>query len=296
MSERAFDSSDLRRFDPFRVLDAEERRVHMQRYLEFLAERDGELDLEARILPARESFFDDLEEKLVEWDGDIDYEGFFRHFLAADSVPIDPRTVWLVAIAKSNESESYGVELELARFFRRRRPGDEIDPAYLHMIVQEHYHSRILLEACKACGLSIHFRRPRWPQRWMIHMIMKVPERVRWVPILCGEVLGSVVFRMLREHCHLFSAQPEVEARLRMLLGQIELDEVLHVAYLRARLGPVAIRIASMLAPLVAMWVLFDIPQFASLGCDRRELLRRMRAGIELPSEVDWIPPDPLPR
>ncbi len=286
--------SDSRRFDPFRVLPPAERRSHMEAYLRFLADRDGELDLEARTLSSREAFFDDLALKPVEWTGAIDHEAFFENFLgggrqADDRRPIDVRTLWLVAIAKSNESESYGVDLELARFFRRGGSEANADPAYLHLILQEHYHSKILLEACETCGLSLHFRRPRWPQRLMIQMIMRVPERIRWIPILCGEVLGSVVFAMLRERCDVFSSQPEVEARLRMLLSVIELDEVLHVAYLRARLGPIAIRVARLLAPVVAAWVLWDVPEFGSLGVDRKELMARLRRGIEVPGGIDWM-------
>lgn len=292
MTERAESRSVAARIDPFRALDSAERDRHLRSYLQFLRERDGELDLHGRRLPAREALFEDLSRKPVEWEGPIDYEGFFQHFHSAGAPAIDARTVWLVAIAKSNESESYGVELELARFFRRGGSEQNTDPAYLHLILQEQYHGRILQEACKACGMSVRFRKPRWPQRLMIHLIMRVPERVRWVPILCGEVLGSVVFQVLRERCDVFHEQPEVEARLRMLLSAIELDEVLHVAYLRARLGPFALRISKLLAPLVATWILWDVPQFSVLGCDRRELLARLRRGLEIPAEVDWLPGD----
>ncbi len=43
-----------RRMDPFRHLDAHERRSHLERYERFLAERDGAQDFENRTLSLRD--------------------------------------------------------------------------------------------------------------------------------------------------------------------------------------------------------------------------------------------------
>lgn len=280
----------IRRFDPFRILSPAERRAHLDAYRRFLEERDGAADLAARTLSRREAFFRDLERKPVRWEGDVDRYGFFAHFFAARRPGIDARTLWLVAIAKANEGESYGVDLELEAFLARGQ--ENVDPIELYLMLEEQYHSRILVEACRTCGLDLQLQPPRWGQRGMIYLIRYLPERLRWIPVLCGEVLGSVVFQILRESCHVFSEQPEVEARLHALLTEIWTDELGHVAFLRARLGPWAVRAARALAPLVATALMKDVPQLRQLGCDRRELLGRLRAGLELPPEMAWMEVD----
>ena len=87
-------------------------------------------------------------------------------------------------------------------------------------------------------------------------------------------------------------SQPEVEERLRSLVGEIYHDEILHVAWLRARLHPWAIRIARRIAPLVAGRVMREVPQFHALGCSRREFVFRLRRGLEIPPELDWLDPE----
>jgi hypothetical protein len=285
------------RFDPFLVLTPEERERHLSAYGRFLAERDGEPDVERRVLPRREAWFAELEKKPVAWRGPIDTEGFSLQQRGERTGALDARTVWLVAIAKSNEGERYGVEIELERFYGPDAANEraKADRLYLHLMLEEHYHTKILLEACRSCGLDVTPRVPPWTQRWLIHGMQYLPERLRWIPVLAGEVLGTAVFRRLRDACHLFSDEPAVEARLRELLGEIALDEALHVAYLRARLGPAAVRAARWLLPIVAASVTRGVPQLAALGCSPRELLADLRTGLEIPAGVDWMEPDAAP-
>jgi hypothetical protein len=92
-----------------------------------------------------------------------------------------------------------------------------------------------------------------------------------------------VVFAILAEHTHLFRDEPDVEARLEALLGEILRDEVWHVLLCRAQLGPLRMWLARGLAPLVVRILMHEIPELAQLGCTRSELLRRMRAGLPVP-------------
>lgn len=278
-------------FDAFRALSAEERRRHLDGYLDYLRARDGELDLAGRRLSLRESYFEDLARKPVEWAGDVHHDGFFQHFLGAGTPEIDARTVWLVAVAKANESENYGVELEIERFLGRGP--ERADLRELYLILEELYHTRILVEACRTCGLDLSLRKPPWHRRWMIRLIYYLPEGVRWIPVLCGETLACAVLKLLRDRCDLFSEQPEVEERLRSLLTEIWVDEVFHVAFLRARLAPWALRLSRLLVPLVARSLMSDVPQLRKLGCGLGELIARARSGTEIPPGADWMQPDP---
>jgi hypothetical protein len=278
-------------FDPFRALSDAERTRHLDAYACFLEQRDGTIDLANRTLSQRELFFRDVERKRVTWKGGIDPEGFWQRFLGTGKPPVDARTLWLIALAKANEGETYGVELELQRLARRNHAG--VDRREIYLLLEEQYHSRILAEACRTCGFELKLQPPRWSMRLVIRLIQVLPEWVRWVPVLCGEVLGSTVFKLLRDNCDLFAADPAVEARLHSLLSEIWLDEVLHVAYLRARLGPRSLRAAQALLPLVVTILMKDVPQLRDLGCDPAELLARVRAGLEIPDAVDWMASDP---
>jgi hypothetical protein len=42
----------------------------------------------------------------------------------------------------------------------------------------------------------------------------------------------------------------------------------------------------------MARGLMRDVPQLVELGCDARELLRRLYAGIELPPGLEWAEPD----
>jgi len=279
-----------RRFDPFRVLSDVERHRHLDAYRSYLEARNGRLDLRARTLSRREREFRDLEALPVTWSGAVDREGFAERFLGTGRRAIDARTLWLVAIAKANQGESYGVELELARYLARGVPAGE-DLIQPYLFLEEQYHSRILVEACRTCGVEMTLRPPPRMMRVIIHAIYALPDRIRWTLVLCGEVLGSTVFKLILDHCSLFSEQPAVERRLRSLIGEIWRDEVLHVAWLRARLGPWALATARRLMPSVVAGLMRDVPQLVELGCDGAELMRRLTGGIELPPGIGWIEP-----
>jgi hypothetical protein len=278
-----------RRLDPFRVLEPAERCRHLAAYERHLEQRDGALDLPARQLARREAQLEELARKPVRWGGGFDAAAFDALFGGGRGPVPDMRTAWLLAAAEANEGESYGVELELHRFAKRHPDGRGAEAAYLHLLLQEHYHTRLLEELCRTCGLELRLKLPGASQRAVIQLMMWLPERLRWILVICGEVVGCVVFEILRERSDLFSAQPEVEERLRSLLGEIYHDEILHVAWLRARLHPWAIGIARQVAPLVAAGVMREVPQFHRLGCSSREFVARLRRGLEIPAELGWL-------
>jgi hypothetical protein len=282
----------LKTFDPFRILTRAERARHLEDYLRFLHGRDGECDTEAFTLSRREAFVRDVEAKPVRWQGDIDETGFFQHMRGTGSPSLSERTVFLVAAAKSNIGEAYGVHVELDAFRRRASRGE--DPLYLHLMFEERYHTWILDELCRSCGIEPERQIPEWLPRKVIHAMMFWPDRIRWILIFAGEVLGSEVFKLLRERVELFCEEPEVEARVNSLLREIWIDEVFHVAYLRAKLGPIGIRIARLLLPLVAISVFKIVPQGERIGLTRQAVLERIRTtGIEIPPGIDWMQPDP---
>jgi len=285
-------SESGRRFDPFRKLDEVERKEHLASYLEFLRKLDGEVDVEARTLSRRELRFEALGEKRPESSADSDL-GIIREQLGvAVRRPVDRRTAWLVVAAKANTGESYGVEEEL-RWIRDAGAIPTADELYLRMLMQEGYHTRLLLECCRTAGLEdFTLPLPAWNQRFLIHVIMRLPDSIRWSLVICAEIVGCVVFGALLKNLDVFSDEPDVEARLRELITEIQRDEALHVAFLRARLGPRALGLARRMSKWVARGAILDFPQLKALGVRRDAVLEAMRAGVEIPAEADWMVPD----
>lgn len=84
------------------------------------------------------------------------------------------------------------------------------------------------------------------------------------------------------------------------LVKEIWIDEVLHVAFVRAHLGAVGLAVARAAVPLVARATLRDVPQLRTLGCTSERILSDLSQGIEIPPEIDWLPaegaPSPGPR
>ena len=281
-------SEHTRRMDPFRHVDADERRSHLERYERFLAERDGAQDFENRTLSLREVRMRDFEEKEVSWGGDFDHDGFARAWDGDRKIRLDPRTEWMIAAGKAAEGEIYGVDLEFRRYQDRGGYGTDCEGLIRRVLLQETYHCRTLAELCRTCGFDVSFRPPGWANRQMMRVIGALPARARWVPVLAGEVVGSEVFRLLGEQCAVFDAEPEVASRLRALIREIWIDETLHVAFFRAQLGPGALRAARRAVPIIAKAVLRDVPRLAHLGLTEASLLPVLDRGVAVPPEVDW--------
>lgn len=288
--------SQNRSFDPFRLLSEEERTRHLDAYLRFLGQREGEVDLTRRTLSRREERMRELERDGAAWIGELDREGFRRSMSRQRVDALDPRTQWILAAAKANEGERYGVELEIGRYLRRGGfPGIRSPQLMLYLLMQESYHCRILVQVCRTCGVSFESRDPGWANRALMGVIGALPGRMRWIPVLAAETVGTAVFRLLIEHLGLFAEQQEVRERLNLLMRQIWVDEVLHVAFLRAHLHRSGLAAARCLVPLVAGATLRDVPQLGALGITPRQILAALRGGIEIPEEIDWLDADHSP-
>ncbi len=274
-------------FDPFRVLSEPERRAQLRGLDGLFERRDGAMDFPNRRLANREEYFRALESSSPRWRSPFDREGFRRAFDERERAKLEVRAAWLVALARSNESESYGVERDYERFVQRGL--SKANPREMTILLEEQYHSRILQEACRTFGLEVEFRRPRWLMRLLIRSMHYLPDAIRYVPILCGEALGTIVFGRLRDTTELFSDDPRVAERLRSLLSEITIDEVFHVVYCRARMASLSLRAARLVAPLVVLALVKDVPQLRDIGLDRREILRRLRAGVEIPAGFEWV-------
>ncbi len=207
-------------------------------YRAFLVGRDGEPDPYRSTLSGREGFFRWIEANPVRSKQVIDRETFLRNVVRDRPEPgLDPRMLWLLATARSNQAERFGVEL--GRLYGVAAQEDD-DPERIHIVLQESYHTRVLADVVGIFGLPVPQHPPPRPTRMLIHMMVFNPFPERFALPLVGfsEMMGCVLFRLLRDRgLELFADEPEVAERIRVLFDEILADEICHVGFVEARLG-----------------------------------------------------------
>lgn len=271
--------------------DDGDRRQTLQRYLDFLQSRDGALDLRGRRLPRREEFFQRIEARPVRWQGNIDVERFHRNHEAARAEPgLPEQMLFLLACAKANRSERWGVELGFRLGNAERATAH---PADGYIEVEEFYHTRILLDVLRCFGLQVELRPPAVAARAAIASMALLPRRLGLPVILAAEIVGCVGFRLLLEKSRtLFAAQPEVQERVGELLEEILIDELGHVTYCRARLGGFGMSMSRVLLDGIMRALLADIPELGML-CGAELIEQRVRA-FDLAALADGLPQRPF--
>ncbi|MEY3210493.1 MAG: hypothetical protein RIT28_974 [Pseudomonadota bacterium] len=263
--------------DAFTPMPPEQQARFQSAYLSYLRARDGVPDLAARRFDVRERFFAEIDAAPVRWQGKlpIDPEVFHKNHLADAPAPgLDPATLWALATAKTNRSERFGVELSIEN---PRRHDARLEDPHTFIQIEEFYHTRILKDALATLGLDVEVSEPPARTKLLVKLMVYLPEGLSDIAVLCGEIVGVVIFSLLLEKARaLFSAQPEALARVEALFAQILVDEVGHVHYLRSRVSPTQLTLARWMLPIVVGSVLSDIPELGLLfGPD--ELLRRAR-------------------
>jgi hypothetical protein len=210
----------------------------IQGYRSFLASRDGEPDPQRDVLPRREAFFRAVEEHPVRSRHAFDRAAFLRNVARARPEPgLDPRMLWLLATAKANQGERFGVEL--GKLYGVSLP-DGAEPEQVHVILQETYHTRTLADVVAVFGLPVPRRPPGRLARRFIELMVHwpLPERLLLPVVGLSERVGCVIFRLLRdEGLALFADEPEVAERIRLLFDEILADEICHVGLIETRLG-----------------------------------------------------------
>src|SRR2546426_7902473 len=143
-------------------------------YLEFLVGRDGEADFLRRTLARREAFLDRLAREPVSSSWRFDREVYLRNLARRrpERDLDDARMLWLLASAKANQAERFGVGL--AELYGRTT--SDSHPVRVHVQLQETYHTRILADVVAIFGLPVHARPPVWFARMLIWWIITVPE------------------------------------------------------------------------------------------------------------------------
>jgi len=256
-------------------------------YLAFLEARDGEPDFERHTLARREALFERLRRDAVRSRLPIDRATYLRNLARRrPERGLDARTLWLVVTAKANQAERFGVGL--AELYGRIAA--DSDPVRVHIQLQEFYHTRLLADVVGMFSLPVHARPPGLFARLIIRLTIALPEE--WHLPLAGaaEMMGCVMFRALRDRgVALFAEEPAVAARIRLLYDEILGDEIGHVGYIAARLGPARRSVLRGLYRVLTRSAAAGLPELAALF-GRRALAEHFRAPFCLEEMASELP------
>jgi len=247
----------------------------LEAYRRFLARRDGVPNLQRHTLSRREALFAALDAAPVRSQIAVDREAYRRNLRRRrPERGLDARVLWLLASAKANQAERFGIGL--AELYGRVPAPDE-DPVRVHLHLQETYHTRILADAVALFGLQVQAGPPPLAARVLIKTIVHLPPHWTLPLVGCSEMIGCVIFRALRDRgIALFADEPEVAERVRLLYDEILADELSHVGFIAAQLGARGRWLMRTLYRHLAARMARQMPELRTLfGAD--ELPRRFR-------------------
>ena len=203
-------------------------------YRDFLVRRDGDADLLHRRLGSREKFFSALETDPIHSSYPIDRDRFLRNLRRRRPEPdVDPKMLFLLATAKLNQAERFGVDLGDTY---GRIGGEDQAPERIYLALEEHYHTRLLAYVLDMFGMPFQVVVPPMVMRQFVKMEVFLPERFGFPFVGAAEMAGCIMFDELRRvGVELFADEPDVAARIHLLYTEILTDEIGHVGYCAAR-------------------------------------------------------------
>lgn len=275
--------------DIFRPVPREVRRENLAAYRKFLADRDGVMDLEKRQLSRREERMSRYERPLSRI-REVDRQLFAKHYDSFDSKATMPaELLLLLALVKINAAEAYGVSTCYERVLRRAVEND--DGCELTVLVEETYHTRILVSTALSYGIEVTSAyKPPTSLRTLIATIGMSPPVFARPLTLASEVLAVLMFLNLLEKSRaVLRHDPELRDSVEERLCEIITDEIGHMSYNRACIGSIGMAQARAILPMVALGLSRTFPEMNALGSmssASEDEVASLATGRRLPEQV----------
>lgn len=260
--------------------------ARIEGYRDFLTRRDGAADLLHRRLASREEFFSALEADPVRSTHPVDRQVFLRNLRRRRPEPgLEPKTLFVLATAKLNQAERFGVDLGDA-YGRIGKEGDP--PERMYIALEEFYHTRLLTYVLDIFDLPFQVVVPPFVMRQFVKVNVFLPERWQFAFVGAAEMMGCILFDELRRvGVDLFADEPDVAARIDRLYAEILTDEVGHVGYCAANCTSAERTLMRWLYPRMTRLAARQSPEISML-VDRDKL----RARLAQPFDVDALTAD----
>jgi hypothetical protein len=252
--------------DLFRPLSIEARHENRAAYTKFLADRDGVVDIEKRTLTRREEGMTRYMKPLSRI-REMDRALFDAQYEAFDpKVEMPAEMLLLTTLVKVNAAESFGVNQSYEKMFRRAVKNK--DTLELTLLIEETYHTRILLSSAILYGIEVTSAfKPPATLRALIGGITHTPEFMSRPLTLAGEIIGTLSFLSLLGRCReILRHDPELRDSVEERICEILVDEIGHISFNRMCLGGAGLAQTRAILPIVAMVLAKAIPEIGILG------------------------------
>jgi hypothetical protein len=252
--------------DLFSPLEPGVRRDGLVAYRQFLAQRDGEVDVESRTLARREQGMQRFMRPLPrvrEMDREL-FRAQYENFDRKKKTP--PEMLLLIGLVKVNAAETYGVSQSFDKVYRRAIESE--DDLELVLLIEETYHTRILLSSAILYGIDVASPyRPHAGLRALIGGINHAPDFISRPLVLAGEILGTLSFiHLLHKAREILGHDPELCDAVEERVSEILVDEIGHVSFNRMCLGAAGLAETRLLLPAVVMGLSSAVPELGMLG------------------------------
>jgi hypothetical protein len=275
--------------DVFEPMSPDAQRDQRAAYRAFVIERDGTADFEQRTLARRElstQRFTRPPARIRELDRQL-FDAQYAQYDAKHKTPVE--MTLLLALLKINASEAYGVKLAYDNAKKRALASE--DDLELRLLIEETYHTRILLSAANAYGMDV--TPPNTPPGalgLLIASIATTPKFVARPLTMAAEILGTLLFLNLL-HCTRSELAHDAELRdaFEERIIEVLVDEIGHIGWNRMTSGPLALAQTRLILPRVALSLGNAMPEVAALAVmpDNPEgLILALRDSPRLPEAV----------
>jgi hypothetical protein len=205
----------------------------------------------------------------------VDAARVYRNYSAFKEKGVGAEELALLAFAKMNAGEAWGVEVvSKARERQQQQPGVTAEVERL-VTGEEQFHTRLLV------GAAAHFHdsrgagrlafaggwRPPAALRTLIGGLVLAPRTLFHPLLLAAEVAGVYGFNwMLRRLDSLFPNAPHVRESMQRRLIEVLIDEVGHITFNRLLVGRFGRGVARLLAQRVIWLQRQTTPELKALG------------------------------
>lgn len=250
----------------FSPLTPDAQRASRAAYREFLMARDGVPDLENRTLSLREARMQHYLRPLSSV-REIDRTVFLEQYASFDAKrPMAREALLLLALVTLNSAESYGVAETFSMVHHRAMIAE--DNCELLLLIEEVYHTRILLSSAPLFGLEIDApSRPPLFLRGLISAIVRGPELLSRPLVLASEVVATIMCtNLLYAVGDILKHDPELRDALEERVMEVLVDEIGHISFNRTLLSPAGMSYARWLLPMVAEGTSQMMPVLKAVG------------------------------
>jgi hypothetical protein len=247
-------------------IPAAERLEKLHAYEAFLIERDGFADFDAGTLARREIAIARMEASPLRYRGPFDVALFAKQYRRFDPRLATPAEMLLLLVfVKTNANEAYGVE----QAEKRPPSGDPLrDRLEQLVLLEERYHTRLLLGASASFGVAISEPiAPTPTTRGIVYGIAELPEAAARPVLLAGEILGIVTFlRLIEAVRRVLAHQPELRDALEERVTEVLIDEIGHMSLNRLLAGTGTFAALRAMLPALAIATRGQLREAEALG------------------------------